>query len=300
MIPRSLAVPTLLVASVAVPYGATHAPQLKQQFFGSAPSTGAPQASSTPWAAPTGAPVTSTPGPTAATSPHGAALGVLTPASPVAPTPLEGTPTYGLEEVFRFDVTKEWVYQRWARKSTALSELDLYGVRVPLVTGTQLYDLAGSLTYFFTPDGRVQCISFKGRTGDTTQLVGLVTQRYGLTWQAPTTAGEQLLELRSGKDVLSRLRTRPAPVLWANTPNESFTVDLLLQDASRGRPLAPQLAPLPPVASAPKPKEAAGAKDPTASKSKDAAAAAGWKAFFPRSRVPAGQIKGLDANNMYR
>jgi hypothetical protein len=26
----------------------------------------------------------------------------------------------------------------------------------------------------------------------------------------------------------------------------------------------------------------------------------GWKAFFPRSRVPKEQIPGLNANNMYR
>jgi len=60
--------------------------------------------------------------------------------------PLEGFPTIRMEEVFRFDVTKEWVYGRWPRKSTALAHADLFGVRVPLVTGTNIDDVAGALT----------------------------------------------------------------------------------------------------------------------------------------------------------
>ncbi|HMP07303.1 MAG TPA: hypothetical protein PJ982_13200, partial [Lacipirellulaceae bacterium] len=122
-----------------------------------------------------------------------------------ASRPLEGAPSYSLTEVLRFDVTKEWVYQRWPRKSTGLAELDLYGVRVPLVTGTQLTDLAGSLTYFFDYAGRVQRISFRGRTGDTTQLIYLAAQRFGLTAQPALAAGEQLLEVRRGQDVISRV-----------------------------------------------------------------------------------------------
>lgn len=295
--------PTILVAAVAVPYAATNAPQWKQQWMASSqPGASSPAPKSAPqWPAASGAQ------PAAPWTPSGqlaspAPMSPDLPGRPAAgaPAPLEGTPTYSLDEVLRLDVTKEWVYQRWARKSTALSELDLYGVRVPLVTGTQLHDLAGSLTYFFTQDGRVQRISFRGRTGDTTQLVGLVTQRYGLAWQTPTTAGEQLLEARQGDDVLSRVRTRPAPVLWANAPNESFTVDLELQDPSRARPLAPQLAPLPPLAATPAAKQAEAKKAADAKKADIPPPVTGWKAFFPRSRVPDGQIKGLNANNMYR
>lgn len=218
--------------------------------------------------------------------------------------PLEGTPTYSLTEVFRLDVTKEWVYQRWARKSTALSELDLFGVRVPLVTGTRVHDLAGSLTYFFTPDGRVQRISFRGRTGDTTQIVALVTQQYGLQWQTPTAAGEQLLQVRRGEEILSELRTRPAPVLWSNSPNNSFSVNVELQNPATARPLAPILAPLPASIAATPPANAqagapSGGKEPAA-KADEKPAEPRWKAFFPRSRTPEGQIKNLDRANRYR
>jgi hypothetical protein len=222
-------------------------------------------------------------------------------ATPAIQAPLEGTPTYSLAEVLRLDVTKEWVYQRWARKSTALSELDLYGVRVPLVTGTRVHDLAGSLTYFFTPDGRLQRISFRGRTGDTTQLVALVTQRYGFQWQTPTAAGEQLLQVLNGDQILCELRTRPAPVLWSNSPNNSFSVNLELQNPATARPLKPILAPVPAAASAPPANQAAASPaGQVAAKKDDKPPEPGWKAFFPRSRTPQGQIKNLDAANMYR
>jgi hypothetical protein len=217
-------------------------------------------------------------------------------------TPLEGVPGYPLADVLRLDVTKEWVYQRWPRKSTALAELDLYGVRVPLVTGTQLHDLAGSLTYYFTPEGRVQLIRFRGRTGDTTQLVAIATQRFGLQRQSSVAAGEQLFQLRDGDKVLSSLRTRPAPVLWASMPHESFTVELDLQDPSTARPLAQGLPELP----APSEPQPAAANEPAAEESADKVAKddepeePAWKAFFPRRRVPSDQLPNLDHGNIYQ
>jgi hypothetical protein len=228
-------------------------------------------------------------------------------------TPLEGIPTYSLGEVLRMDVSKEWVYQRWPRKSTALAELDLFGVRVPLVSGTQLYDIAGSLTYFFGADGRVKRISFRGRTGDTTQLAGLVHQRFGLVAQPTPIAGEQLLQVRRDEEVLSELRTRPAPVLWASSPHDSFTVELELQDPAAARPLkAPAIdsgGRAGEVPAAAKPQAAAAPANVTAAapveKAAPAAEAAkaeplGWKAFFPRSRLPSPQIRNLNQGNLYQ
>src|SRR5690606_19717919 len=121
--------------------------------------------------------------------------------------------TYALSEVLRFDITKDWVYQRWDRKSTALADLELFGVRVPLVSGTQVDDIAGSLTYFFGADGRAKRISFRGRTGDTTQLATLLHQRFGLQAVPAVIAGQQLLQLRQGNEVISEMRTQTAPVL---------------------------------------------------------------------------------------
>lgn len=210
--------------------------------------------------------------------------------------PLEGVPSMSLAEVFRFNVTREWVYQRWARKSTALSELGLYGIRVPLVTGTRLYDLAGSLTYYFSEGGRVERISFNGRTGDTRALVMLIVQRFGLTQQATPVAGEQLLQLRRGNDVISELRVHAAPVLWANAPHESFEVNLVLQHPDTGTPLPPPvpLAVAQPPAQQQAAQKAAAAEDASESKTAGQDKEEGWRAYFPRSRVPKEQVENLD------
>lgn len=298
MIPRSLTVPTLLAASVAVPYVATNAPDWQQQW-NAPPAAGTASAPTAPSLLANDVlqrPVPST----AMPGGPGAAL------FPV-PTPLEGMPAVSLGEVFRLDVTKDWVYARWPRKSTALAELDLYGVRVPLVTGAQLTDVAGSLTYYFGPEGRVRLISFRGRTGDTTQLVQLVTQRFGLQRQPTIVAGEQLFQIRDGEKVYSSLRTRPSPVLWASSPHDSFSVELDLQDPATARPLASNLPPLPaPAATPPAAQPASSQAGQSAADAKDAGTTAdkpaepGWKAFFPRRRVPADQIPNLDHGNMYR
>jgi hypothetical protein len=296
---RSLTIPALLVAAVAAPYAVNKAPEWKNKWnTGAQPAPATPSAASSVWPAN---------GQAAHTAPGSVSAQPSTAIAAAKPTqaPLEGTPTYSLAEVFRLDVSKEWVYQRWARKSTALSELDLFGVRVPLVTGTRLHDLAGSLTYFFTPDGRVQRISFRGRTGDTTQIVALVTQQYGFQWQTPTAAGEQLLQIRRGEEILGELRTRPAAVLWSNSSNDSFSVNVELQNPATARPLAPILAPLPAAAAAAgapanaQAGAAPGGKEPSA-KADDKPSEPRWKAFFPRSRTPEGQIKNLDRANRYR
>ncbi|NOZ41500.1 MAG: hypothetical protein GXP24_14925, partial [Planctomycetes bacterium] len=197
MFSRLLNVPILLAAAVGIPYVATHGPNIEgllDNFWSStqvAPSN--PQADLLKQL-PTGRGRPPVPqGPGAALYP--------------TVTPLEGLPAMSLNEVFNMNVSKEWVYQRWARKSTALSELGLFGIRVPLVTGTQLYDLAGSLTYFFGNDGKVKRISFHGTTGDTTPLVTLATQQYGLRQQSTPVAGDQLFQILRQQQVFSELRT---------------------------------------------------------------------------------------------
>jgi hypothetical protein len=300
MLSRSVTVPTLLAASVAVPYVASNAAKWRQQW-----NTGSAPAASTALA-----PTSAFDG--LAASQRTAAL-IAPPQGPgaalyPAQTPLEGVATYSLADVLRMDVSKEWVYQRWPRKSTALSELDLFGVRVPLVTGTQLYDLAGSLTYFFGVDGRVHRISFRGRTGDTTQLLGLVTLRYGLQPQPSVVAGEQLYQLRRGDHVLSQVRTRPAPVLWASTPHDSFAVELELQDPATARPLSSPYQELPglkagtPPATAASAAKSSGQNSVAATEGSEQAKSSEstWKTFFPRRRVPKAQIRNLDHGNIYR
>ncbi len=278
---RTLTVPLLLAAAVGVPYLAKQGLKL-DDLWKSDPK---------PAAAGLGSPGELAPSP----QKPGAVLYPRT-------APLEGVPSMSIAEVFRFDVSREWVYQRWARKSTALSELGLYGIRVPLVTGTQLVDLAGSLTYYFSDGGRVARISFSGRTGDTTQLVMLVARRFGLTRQMTPVAGEQLLQLRRGDEVISELRTHPAPVLWANAPHESFEVELVLQHPDTATPLPPRvpLASSQPAAQQEAAKKAAAGEDASEKKAAEKDNEEGWKAYFPRSRVPKKQVENLDRLERFR
>ena len=61
-----------------------------------------------------------------------------------------------IAEALRFDLTPQYVAQRWTRVSTSLRDRGLKGMRVPLVTGTDPTDLFGSVTYFFDGSNRVQ------------------------------------------------------------------------------------------------------------------------------------------------
>jgi hypothetical protein len=158
-----------------------------------------------------------------------------------SPAPLEGAPMLSIEHVFRFDLNKEWVYRHWARKSTGVSYADLFGVRVPLVTGTAVGDIAGSLTYYFDPQGKVQHISFIGRTGDTSRLLNFLVTNYQFK-RATSPAGQQLFQVTGSGGVLSELRTRPESVLWATSPHSSFTIELELSRPGSKRILAPRVA----------------------------------------------------------
>jgi hypothetical protein len=189
----------------------------------------------------------------AAVRPDGTWTSIHGPGAPgyESPTSLEATPVHPLAEVLRFDVTREWIYRSWARKSTGLADPELFGVRVPLVTGTGLADVAGSLTYYFNDQGQVQHIKLVGRTADTTQLVRFLVDTYGLERvQAPV--GQQVYQVGHGSQVQSRLTTRPEPVLWATSPHASFSLELELERPGSSRYLPPPEVklPLPETASA--------------------------------------------------
>jgi hypothetical protein len=185
-------------------------------------------------------------------------------ATPAALASLSGFPPanavryHTIQEVFRFDLSKEWVYQNWDRKSTGLADTEFFGIRVALVTGTQRTDLAGSLTYFFDATGAAQHISFRGRTADTTRLVQFLTQTYQFQ-RMDALPGEQLYQVRSGSNVYSELRTRPESVLLEEAPQGSFGVVLELGRPGSNRVLQPPVPKLdiPQVASPPPAQEAA-------------------------------------------
>lgn len=227
MASRPLIIASLLGASVGVPYIASHS-SLGQNAANQPPSAMA-GAGSRPDAAFKASPVTTT------INPSFQYAGLNRNATAAR---LDGAQFNSVAQVLRFDVTKEWVYSNWSRKLTGPTDVGLFSVRVPLVMGTQLTALAGSLTYFFNSQGQVEHISFRGRTGDTTPLVQLLTRSYQFQ-RVEASSGEQLYRVQNGEQVQSELRTRPESVLRSNSPQQNIVVELEFARPGSQRVLPP-------------------------------------------------------------
>jgi hypothetical protein len=143
--------------------------------------------------------------------------------------PIEGFSAHDLGEVLQFGGTPAWVMTRWPRVTAGLAELDLQGYRVPLVTGTAQDDLAGSLTYYFDKNQRIEFINFHGTTGDPRKLIALVTSRYSFLRQTTGDPGLTLYQVKWNGKALSELRVRPARVLRADQPYARYEVDLAMK-----------------------------------------------------------------------
>ncbi len=106
------------------------------------------------------------------------AVSVTVDGTPKPLPPLAGQPVHDFGEVLRFDVSTRWIAERWPHVSTGLAQLQLHGYRVPLVTGTDETDLAGSLTYYFGPRQQVERLVFHGTTGDPSRLLAFLLRHY--------------------------------------------------------------------------------------------------------------------------
>ena len=214
MIPRPLAAAGLLGAAIGVPYAVTNSPE------------GLPSSFSWPGATASAEdPAATTPTPVRPTlsAPPGPGSEVYS-----SNALLEGPRNVPVAQLLNWNITKEWVYRNWARKSTGLADANLYGVRVPVVTGSRMTDLAGALSYYFDARGQLQRIRFHGRTADTTELLRVATTQFGMTPRAAMIAGEQLLQATEEERLRSELKTRPESVLWSTAPHQSFVVDMEL------------------------------------------------------------------------
>lgn len=107
----------------------------------------------------------------------------------VGAPPMEFVPAMNLEEIFNFEIAPNWVKNRWKRVSTSPGSEGLHGLRVALVTGTNAWDLHGSLTYYFDQNQRCQRITFRGWTGDASRMEGMLTQKHGFKSQSSHLAG---------------------------------------------------------------------------------------------------------------
>ena len=143
-----------------------------------------------------------------------------------------------LEQVVRFDVDDRWVTQRWPRVSTILAEPNRQGLRVPLVTGTEFTDLAGSLSYYFDKHRRVRRISFEGHTGDASRLVEFATKQFGVREEPTLKAGLYLA--RWNAYPTSAIYIRHAPVVREAAPRRRMEVRFEINRPDAGYSLSPE------------------------------------------------------------
>lgn len=212
---RPLALAGVLGAAVGGPYVISQAPDKWDGAWGPSPQPAQQQAASEAAYEPD--PLKFEP-PTI-TTPTGPGSKVY-----ASPASLTGPPGMTLADLLNWNVTKNWVYSHWDRKSTGLSDPELFGVRAPIVTGNGMTDVAGAVSYYFDAAGALQRIRLRGRTADTSRLVYLAASAFGMQPQPSAAPGEQLFQARDGKRLTGELRTRPEGVLWGTSPHESFDV----------------------------------------------------------------------------
>ena len=137
-----------------------------------------------------------------------------------------GVPVRDLREVMRFDISPQWVIERFTRVSTVLADIRFKVMRVPIVTGTRIDDLAGTLTYYFDGAGKVQRVTMHAFTGDPNRLVGAMTQHYGLQHEPTLEAG--VLTKRWNGVPIHFLRLSHSSVVHADALHQKYTVFLEL------------------------------------------------------------------------
>ena len=156
-------------------------------------------------------------------------LGAI-PNDPNAAPTLIGGKVQDLREVMRFDINADWVIQRFHRVSTVLADMNLKGLRVPVVTGTHTSDLAGTLTYYFDNSGKLQRVTLHGFTGDPSRLAQAMVDHYRLQNEPTLEAG--VYTRRWNGDPLALLRINHAPVVYSDAVHQKYTLFLELNQVS--------------------------------------------------------------------
>ncbi|MEO1529258.1 MAG: DUF6690 family protein [Planctomycetota bacterium] len=142
-----------------------------------------------------------------------------------APT-LAGYSVPDLRSVMRFDIQPEWVIGRFHRVTTVLADLNLEGLRVPIVTGIRSDDIAGTLTYYFDHSGKLQRLTIHGFTGDPKRFAETMVQHYGLQREPALEAGA-FTKRWNGRPV-HFMRLTHAPVVYSDAVHQKYTVFLEL------------------------------------------------------------------------
>lgn len=83
-----------------------------------------------------------------------------------------------LTHLLSFEVTPDWVRENWESVTNCAGELGLQGWRVAYFQASPESDFAGSVTYYFDKERRVQRILLHGYSSDPSGIVQLATSHY--------------------------------------------------------------------------------------------------------------------------
>lgn len=142
----------------------------------------------------------------------------------IAPPSLAGPRTGQLHTYFDFRITPTWVTSHWTRVSTELAEMELEGMRVPVVTGTGVDDLHGSMTYYFNNEQTLERISFYGYTGDPSKLIALVTKFH--QFQPTRSLSGNFYTKLWNKQPVGALWIESTPIVTSDTARARYLVKL--------------------------------------------------------------------------
>lgn len=154
----------------------------------------------------------------------GAAADVPLPGRLIDAPQVSGPPGISVADLLRFDITPRWLGQNWSRVTACLAEPDWQGLRVPVVTGSQPYDLAGTVSYSFNMEQQLERINLYAVTGDCEPLTAFVQQRLGMQ-QYPSPVGLLFVGFYQDQP-LSMLRVRNAPLQDTQKSSIRYEVDL--------------------------------------------------------------------------
>jgi hypothetical protein len=219
MFRRAFLTAGVLGAAVGVPYAASRWPELKASVFGaagpnSAMSTGAFNSTSNYSAVPQ----------LPAVAPNGIPMGAgLNPQA-------DETPMVDMAEAFRWETTPQWVFSHWPRVSSGLPGEQLQGMRVALISGLRVDDVAGSLTYYFNASQKCAKITFSGTTGDPNRIIQLLVSRYGFKPVGSSDPGVVRYEIRWNGEAHSFFMVRPSAIVRSSTPYTKYEVQASISD----------------------------------------------------------------------
>lgn len=158
--------------------------------------------------------------------------------SPNAPQQsLVGGPVHDLRDVLRFDITPAWVSQHFSRVTTVLADLELDGLRVPLVTGTDPTDVAGTITYYFDRSGQLQRVNIHGFVGDPAGIAQTMQTHYNMAPEPTLDAG--VFTVRWNGVPSGLLKLTRAPVMYSDAHHQRYTLFLELNQPNLPYGLSP-------------------------------------------------------------